>query len=250
MNKKEILMYRGLILFLCLAIFGLAWSLADCYRNHNQKNEAANSSVATEACATFEVVKSTSQIVALPPHSEIGGVALIQALDKRMTVRSYSSEDLSDQQISDLLWSAVGVNREDGKRTSPTARNAQEINLYLFTKSAIYRYDAEENSLKLVKIGDFRAKTGRQPFFANASVAIAIVADFDAMDAKDFDAAGKEFYSATDGGYVSQNIYLYCAAADLATVACGNIERDSIVELLELPNAKAILSHPVGYAQN
>jgi SagB-type dehydrogenase family enzyme len=154
---------------------------------------------------------------------------------------------LSDQLISNLLWSANGVNREDGKRTAPSASNCQEIDIYLFTKTAIYFYDAVNNTLILKKEGDFRTQAGRNDFFANAPIALAFVGNFDKM-AK-YDAEAQAFYSATDVGFVSQNVYLFCASENLSTVVCGNIDREAIKTLLEITNGKVLLTHPVGYAE-
>ena len=245
MNKKEILMYRALILLLCLAVFALCVKLAHFYSCDTNEGKVDTS----DFDPTFEIVSSTADSISLRGHSDLTST-LTEAMESRRTERSFSDKELNDQQIADLLWNALGVNREDGRRTAPTARNAQEIDLYLFTKAAIYRYCAESNSLKLVKTGDYRTKAGTQPFYGMAPLAIAIVADFNKLDAMNFDEAGKQFYSATDAGYVSQNIYLYCAASGLATVACGSVDRESLIDVLGLTNAKAVLSHPIGYPAN
>ena len=168
---------------------------------------------------------------------------------QRKTTRIFVDRMLSDQQISDMLWASNGVNREDGKRTAPSASNCQEIDVYLFTKNAIYFYDAPTNTLQLVKEGDFRTKAGNNQFFANAPIALAFVGNYDKM-ARYADSPGyQEFYSATDVGFVSQNLYLYCASEELSTVVCGNIERDSIKSLLGVINGKVLLTQPVGYAE-
>ena len=56
----------------------------------------------------------------------------------------------------------------------------------------------------------------------------------------------RDFYAAVDCGYVSQNIYLFCASYDLGTVACGGINRDALHKMLGITNGKALLAHPVG----
>jgi SagB-type dehydrogenase family enzyme len=169
----------------------------------------------------------------------------MEALSARRTERAFSNDNLTNQQIADLLWAANGVNRAgDGKRTAPSARNAQEIDVYLFTPVAIYRYEAVSHSLKLVKEGDYRTSAGTQPFYAAASVAISLVVDFDKMEG--FDEEAKAFYSATDVGYVSQNIYLYCAAENLGTVVCGSVDREAVANLLGIQNGKVLLSHAIG----
>ena len=59
----------------------------------------------------------------------------------------------------------------------------------------------------------------------------------------------RDFYASVDAGYVSQNIYLFCAANNLGTVACGGIDREGLQKTLELSNGRVILAHPVGLIQ-
>jgi len=67
-----------------------------------------------------------------------GRKPLMQALKDRQTSRSFSSEKLPEQMLSNLLWAADGVNRADGKRTAPTAMNRQEIDVYVATADGLY----------------------------------------------------------------------------------------------------------------
>jgi hypothetical protein len=62
----------------------------------------------------------------LPPQTK-GGMPLMEALANRKTNRDFTQDELTPQQLSNLLWAAAGVNRPDGRRTAPTARNAQQI---------------------------------------------------------------------------------------------------------------------------
>ncbi len=203
--------------------------------------------------------KPTSNIIqATEPRKEIqlsppqvkGGMPLMEALGERRSKRSFSGSGISDQQLSDLLWAANGINShaafrgQPGLRTAPTARNHQEIELYVFIPSGIYLYDAFNNKLVLVREGDHRASAGEQGFFAEAPLSLCIAAHFKKMEA--YTEEKKQFYSAVDAGYVSQNIYLYCASEGLCTVACGRIDREVLHNLLLLDQGKAILSHPVG----
>ena len=71
-----------------------------------------------------------NNIIKLPAPSKTGGMPLMEALSKRATNRTMDGEkSLSQQQLSDLLWAAWGINREDGRRTAPSALNRQEIDL-------------------------------------------------------------------------------------------------------------------------
>ena len=193
----------------------------------------------------YSISTEIQDSIVLLPNSKTLSVDIMEALSARRTERAFSNDNLTNQQIADLLWAANGVNRvEDGKRTAPSARNAQEIDVYLFTPVAIYCYEAVSHSLKLVKEGDFRTSAGTQPFYAAASVAISLVVDFGKMEG--FDEEAKAFYSATDVGYVSQNIYLYCAAENLGTVVCGSVDREVVANLLGIQNGKVLLSHAIG----
>lgn len=193
----------------------------------------------------YSISTEIQDSIVLLPNSKTLSVDIMEALSARRTERAFSNDNLTNQQIADLLWAANGVNRvEDGKRTAPSARNAQEIDVYLFTTVAIYRYEAVTHSLKLVKEGDYRTSAGTQPFYAAASVAISLVVDFGKMEG--FDEEAKAFYSATDVGYVSQNIYLYCAAENLGTVVCGSVDREAVANLLGIQNGKVLLSHAIG----
>ena len=193
----------------------------------------------------YSISTEIQDSIVLLPNSKTLSVDIMEALSARRTERAFSNDNLTNQQIADLLWAANGVNRAgEGKRTAPSARNAQEIDVYLFTPVAIYRYEAVSHSLKLVKEGDFRTSAGTQPFYAAASVAISLVVDFGKMEG--FDEEAKAFYSATDVGYVSQNIYLYCAAENLGTVVCGSVDREAVANLLGIQNGKVLLSHAIG----
>ena len=61
-----------------------------------------------------------------------------------------------------------------------------------------------------------------------------------------FSDEAKEFYSATDVGFVSQNVYLYCASSNLSTVVCGMFNKEMLQKVLKVKNGKILLVQPVG----
>jgi SagB-type dehydrogenase family enzyme len=185
--------------------------------------------------------------VKLPPPQMEGGMPLMQALKERQTIRDYTAEALSPQVLSNLLWAAFGVNRPDiGKRTAPSAVNWQETDIYVFLEEGTYLYDATANELKPVLAGDNRGVTGPQPFVPGAPLNLVYVADFSRMGKSD--EQNKKFYSACDTGFISQNVYLYCASAGLGTVVRGMIDKDAIAKTLKLrPEQRVILAQTVGY---
>ncbi len=177
-----------------------------------------------------------------------GGAPLYETLKNRQTNRTFSDKMLSNQDLANLLWCANGINREEnGKRTAPSARNAQEIDVYVCMKEGVYLYEPKGNMLKQVLRDDLRpllSQRGANMVMA-APITLLFVANYEKMEG--FDDAGKEFYGATDAAYVSQNVYLFCAANKMNTVVMGSIDRPVVADKLNL-KGKAVLAQPVGYA--
>ena len=185
--------------------------------------------------------------IALPPPHMEGGMPLMEALKARQTSRAYSPKPLPDQILSDLLWAAFGVNRPDtGKRTSPSARNWQEVDVFAVTENGAYRYDAKANVLRAVAAGDLRKLTGPQAFVGAAPLNLVYVADVDKMTGSSPE--DQALYMGADVGFISQNIYLFCASEGLAAVVRGMVDRDALAKALNLPdNQKIVLAQTVGY---
>ena len=164
---------------------------------------------------------------------------------ERMTHRDFLDEKVPIEMMSNILWAAYGFNRPDEmRRTVPSARNAQELDIYVFNADGVFLYNAEKNYLELVLKEDHRKDISRQSFFEVASEAIVIVANHDRMEK--FSADDRVFYSTIDAGYVSQQIYLMCANYHLGTVACGAINRDELGKLLKVKNGRVLIAHPIG----
>ena len=196
--------------------------------------------------ATIFTLTVNAQDIKLVPPQTTGGMPLMEALANRKTNRDFTQTELTPQQLSNLLWAAAGVNRPDGRRTAPTARNAQQIEIYVINKTGAYLYLPKEHTLKLIATGDHRAKGASQELFQKCPLMLIFVANYNKMEG--FSAESKAMYEATDAGNISQNVYLYCASEGLATCALGSIHRDKLQTLLGF-NGKAILGQSVGVAK-
>ncbi|MBD3426099.1 MAG: SagB/ThcOx family dehydrogenase [Candidatus Omnitrophica bacterium] len=176
------------------------------------------------------------------------GMLLMDALKERKSTRSFSGKEIPVDVLSDLLWAAWGINRpEEGKRTAPSAMNLQEIDIYLAMRDGVYLYRPGQNLLEPVLARDIRESTGVQEFTQKAPVNLIYVADLSRMPT---DKSGKSFFSAIDTGYISQNVYLFCASEGLATVAIAWVDKESLEELMGLrKDQKVILTQPVGYPE-
>ncbi|MCX7825739.1 MAG: SagB/ThcOx family dehydrogenase [Verrucomicrobiae bacterium] len=184
--------------------------------------------------------------IALPQPQTVGGRPLMQALRDRKSTREFSREPLSLQTLSNLLWAGFGINRpETGHRTAPSAMNSQEVALYVALAEGLFFYDATAHQLQPVLAKDIRAQTGSQPFVREAPVSIIFVADLARLTkAKPGE---REFYAGIDTGFISQNIYLYCASEGLATVVHA-VDHAVLGRAMPLrPEQKVILAQAVGH---
>jgi len=197
-------------------------------------------------CSATFCAEEIGPIKLLPPQTD-GGKPLMQALKERKSAREFASTDLPAQILSDLLWAACGINRPDsGGLTAPTAKNMKEIDVYVARADGVYLYDAKTNMLIPVLTGDIRESTGRQAFVKDAPVNLIFVADLSKMEGMPEQDA--DFYSATDTGFVSENVYLYCASAGLATVVRAWVDKAGLAKAMKLrPDQKIVLAQTVGY---
>lgn len=197
-------------------------------------------------CATA-VAEEQLKTLQLPAPQTDGGRPLMQALKDRSTSRSFSARKLPPQVLSNLLWAAFGINRPDtGKRTAPSAMNWQEIDVYVALADGLFRYEAKGHRLDPVIAKDIRALTGRQPFVAGAPVNLIFVADRARMGKASKE--DQDLYAAAAAGFISQNVYLFCASEGLATVVRGSIDRETLAKAMGLrPDQRVILAQTVGY---
>jgi nitroreductase len=203
--------------------------------------------VAPVICICAAAFAAELEAIRLPAPRTDGGKPLMQALKERKSARDFSPKELPPQVLSDMLWAACGVNRPDsGRRTAPTAKNMQEIDVYVVMAAGTYLYDAGANELRPVVSGDIRAATGYQQFVKDAPVNLIFVADHAKMGG--MDRADRDFYAATDSGYISQNVYLYCASEGLATVVRGWVDKPALEKAMKLGgDKKVVLAQTVGY---
>ena len=184
--------------------------------------------------------------IPLPAPDQTGGKPLMAALKERQSIREFSAKPLPHQALSDLLWAGFGINRpENDHRTAPSTMNMQEIELYVALADGLYLYDAKPHRLKPVLTGDLRAKTGGQVALQEAPAVLVLVADFSRMTkAKPQD---RDFYAAIDAGFISQNVYLYCASAGLATVV-HDLDRPPLAQAMKLrPEQRIVIAQSAGY---
>jgi nitroreductase len=177
-----------------------------------------------------------------------GGLPLMEALARRRSSREFAPDALPLPVLSGLLWAAFGRNRDDGKRTAPTAINAQEIDVFVALPTGAYLYDAAAHELRLVAAADLRRVTGYQDFVDEAPLDLVYVVDHARMGM--VPVGQRSAYAHVAAGAISQNVYLFCASSGLATVIRAWINREAIADALGLAHdQQVLLSQTVGYAK-
>jgi nitroreductase len=171
----------------------------------------------------------------------------MQALKKRKTSREFADKPLENKLLSSLLWAAYGVNRGDGKRTAPSAHDWQYIDVYVADEVGLYRYNAKDHALDLVKMGDVRAQTGYQDFAAKAPVSLVLVSDQRRFPA-DVSPHDQLLFAAATSGAIAQNVYLFAAANDLNAGVRSDIDRQALQQTMGLaPEQRIIVALSVGH---
>lgn len=200
------------------------------------------------AVAAFIALSASAQDFSLVQPSRNRGLDIMQTFAQRQSNREFSSKELSDQDLSDLLWATMGQNRDNGKLTAPSCQNKQEIRLLVFSKDGVSEYLPSTHSLKKLADGDHRSLVaGRQDFVLQAPVSLVMVADMDKFGSKDERAI---MMVSVDAGIVSENACVAAAGLGLVTVPRASMDADGIKKLLGFnDNQILIMNNPVGYAK-
>lgn len=192
---------------------------------------------------TATISCSAQEPVALPQPSKSLSVTLIDALQNRHSEREFATRQMSDQDLATLLWAANGINREDGRRTAPSAINAQDIDIYVVRADGAFLWNAKDNTLARVSGDDLRPLVaGGQDFVKEAPLSLVLVSDKSRFGNRPANC------SQADAAYVSQNICLYCSAAGWACCPRASMDKDSLAKALQLNSSQEpMLNNVVGY---
>ncbi len=196
--------------------------------------------------AACGALQAADDIQKLSAPQMTGGKPVMQALKERKSTREFKTDALTAQQTSDLLWAAFGMNRpEIDHRTAPSAQNLQDIDIYMATADGLFLYQAKTHDLKKVGSQDVRPLTSGQPFAKVAPVQLVYVSDYARMAKVKPEL--RDLYAGVDTGVIVQNVYLYCASADLGSVV-HELDREPLAKAMNLrPDQHIIVAQTVGY---
>ena len=178
---------------------------------------------------------------------------VFEAIQKRKSVRKYSSKELTLEQVAQILWAANGANPRKNfvARNVPSAGGVFPMTVYLLDKNGIYRYQPLNHSLVLLKEGDKRKELTEaalgQGCISQVSVNLVITADI-AKCAQRYGERAQR-YTDIEAGHIGQNVSLQAVSLGLGTVMVGAFNDEAVKDVLALPdNESPLYIIPVGYA--
>lgn len=165
-------------------------------------------------------------------------LSLVDAISLRRTKRSFSNGNMSLQDISNILWCGCGetmkaTKRSKNRRTVPSACNSQLISVYACLKSGVYKYCEPEHKLECIIGEDLRSDLGTQKMMKIAPFGLIYVGDFSkGTGIIKSNNEKKLFLAGTETGFISQNVYLYCASSKINTALVALVDRDRLSQKL------------------
>ncbi len=197
--------------------------------------------------------------IVLPPTRTEGTVPVETALAQRRSVRAFTPQPLTLDQLARILWAAQGVTGNRWPlRTVPSAGALYPLEIYVVAGqgrdliAGIYRYRPADHTLTAVATGDHREPLARaalgQGWLAQAPAVLAITGVVARTAAKYGQRA--ERYVFMEAGHAAQNVYLQVQAEGLGTTAVGAFRDTAVRALLRLADDEMPLYlMPVGMAR-
>ena len=197
-------------------------------------------------------------LINLPAPDSQGTVSVAQAIKSRRTVRQFARQNLTQNQLSQLLWAAYGITDSRGLRSAPSAGALYPLDLYAVVgdrqvsslAAGVYHYLPEKHSLEVIRQGDLRPAVARaslsQAWMAEAPIMLVITGEYRRCQIK-YGERGIR-YTYMEAGHVGQNIFLQAEALGLGAGIVGAFENAAVSQTLGLPPAHdPLIIMPVGY---
>ena len=197
-----------------------------------------------------------------PDEFAIGRAPFLDLVNSRESRRKYTSDPLTLEELSFLLWSTQGVKKvlKSGRgvrRTVPSAGAKSPLETYLVInrveglEPGLYRYISFSHQLLFIKrIDNAEERMGKLAFdqkFVGTAPVIFCWAAVPYRTEWRYTILSHKFI-AVDLGIVCQSLYMSCEAINLGTVAIGYYEQNKLDELFDLNTDEefVVLLAPVG----
>lgn len=197
----------------------------------------------------------------------VGAVSLEEALAARRSVRDFTRQTLSLEQIGQLAWAGQGIiEKSKGLRTAPSAGAIYPIRLYFAIKGSVYVYHSAEHSLEKISSQDIREalssavwkgpgspQTKAEAFWVANQKAVAeaacdiIIAGSVKKVAPKYGRNARKFLM-LEAGHIAQNIHLQAVSLGLGSAPTAEFNESKVAKICKLPaEEEAIYIIAVGY---
>ena len=180
---------------------------------------------------------SDQDLISLPEPRRQGPVSLEETLQERRSIRSFTEQSLSQEELGQLLWAAQGITADWGGRTAPSAGALYPLETYAITAEGCYHYDPANHQLVQVAKGDLRTPLWeaalRQDSVRQAAVNILLTKVLARTQVRYGDRA--PLYVHLEAGHAAQNVLLQAVALGLGAVPIGAFYEDRLQRDLPLP---------------
>ncbi|MBU1625981.1 SagB/ThcOx family dehydrogenase [bacterium] len=197
-----------------------------------------------------------TEYISLPAPDIENGMPLFKAINLRRSIRNFTTEPLTLHQISQLVYSAQGVNHTK-YRVIPSAGATFPLDLYLLLteggvqglEAGVYHYLANDHVLFKHRVGDFREllfESCQKQTCVNAPVNIILTGEFSRTGRIYGERAVQ--YVNQEIGHAGQNISLTAISLGLGSVMVGAFKEQDVIRLLNCPPSFIPLYIiPIGY---
>ena len=182
-------------------------------------------------------------------------LALSGLLFQRHSVRTFSDQALTLEQLSLVLWAGQGKTSYENKRTAPSAMATYPLKIYVMVKNVtdvdpgIYLFNPTSNKLETIPKGENKTTivptAVKQDWIKKAPSVLMI------SYTKPKEEMGSSertlIFGAIEVGAVMQNIYLMAESLDLGTCAVGGFDENGTRDFFLLSkDEKPMLLMPLG----
>jgi SagB-type dehydrogenase family enzyme len=191
----------------------------------------------------------------LPSPQYDSDISLEQSLLQRRSIRDYTGEPITLQEVSQLLWAAQGITDPGGLRTAPSAGGLYPLEVYVVVgdvpelSPGVYRYEPDGHQLIRIGEGDIRDELAEaalgQRYAGEGAVAFVFTGVYERTTGK-YGERGIR-YVHMEAGHAAQNLCLEATAMGLGAVTIGAFDDEQVSKLLNLPeNEQPLYIIPAG----
>lgn len=199
---------------------------------------------------TYAEKMEDKDVIILPSPDTKGKVPLETTILKRRSIRSFTGQDLSLEQIGQLLWAAQGITDRRGYRAAPSAGALYPLEIYVAKEDGLFHYIPDGHKLEKLSDKDLRRPLQSAALFQSwvgqAPIDIIICAVYERVTSRYGERGAR--YTDIEVGHTAQNIHLQAVSLGLGSVPIGAFSDNSVSKVLSLPEDEVPLYIiPVGY---